>query len=95
MPSSKNYIRNYKHEDAIRDKDPKERKMRAERNAARRAAIKAGLVHKGDGKDIDHIKPLSQGGSNAPSNRRVVSAHANRSYKRTSTGAIARTTKRK
>ena len=33
---------------------PAQKKRRAERNKARREAEKKGLVHKGDGKDIDH-----------------------------------------
>ena len=35
-------------------------------------------VSKGDGKEIDHKKPLSKGGSNAKSNQRVVSRSTNR-----------------
>ena len=31
------------------------------------------------GKDVDHIKPLEKGGTNAPSNLRVVSTNKNRS----------------
>jgi len=38
---------------------------------------KAGLVKKGDGKHIDHIKPLSKGGTNGRKNLRVVSAKTN------------------
>lgn len=49
-----------------------------------------GKVKKGDGKDVDHKKPLSQGGSTSKSNLRVVSASKNRSYPRTSKGAIKR-----
>jgi hypothetical protein len=30
--------------------------------------VKAGKVKKGDGKEVNHIKPLSSGGSNADSN---------------------------
>lgn len=86
MPSSKNYKRNYAQEDA--NDSPARKHMRVERNQARAAAEKAGKVHKGDGKDVDHIKPLSKGGSNAKSNTRVVSAHKNRSYARTKSGAI-------
>ena len=41
-----------------------------------------GRVHKGDGKDVDHVKPLSKGGGTAASNLRVKSTHANRSYAR-------------
>ena len=48
-------------------------------NAARALLAKEGKVHKGDGKDVDHIKPQVRGGSNARSNLRVMSKHANRS----------------
>jgi 5-methylcytosine-specific restriction endonuclease McrA len=57
---------------------PREIKKREERNKARYQAMKAGLVHKGDGKDVDHIHPLNHGGSNERSNWRVRSRHANR-----------------
>lgn len=57
---------------------PKQKKARAARNKARREAIKNGQVSKGDGKDIDHKKPLASGGSNSKKNRRVKSASANR-----------------
>lgn len=56
-----------------------QRKNRSERVLARRELAKEGKVHKGDGKDVDHIKPLSKGGSNNRSNLRAISAHANRS----------------
>ena len=49
----------------------------------------AGLVHKGDGKDVDHRIALSKGGSGGRGNLRVTSAHSNRSYRRTSSSAIA------
>jgi hypothetical protein len=61
---------------------PKAKKQRAARNKARREAEKEGKVKKGDGKEVDHIKALSNGGSNAKSNRRVVSRRTNRSYRR-------------
>jgi len=38
---------------------------------------KAGKVKKNDGKHVDHIKPLTSGGSNSKSNLRVTSAKAN------------------
>lgn len=57
---------------------PEQKKNRAKRNAARRDAIDAGVVRKGDGKEIDHKQPLSKGGTNAPSNRQVLSRTANR-----------------
>ena len=62
----------------------KQKKKRAANNAARRIMMKAGKVHKGDGKDVDHAKPLSKGGTNATSNLRVKSASANRSFSRNS-----------
>lgn len=60
----------------------KAKKQRAMRNAARREAESEGRVHKGDGKEVDHKKPLSRGGSNADSNLRVISRRQNRSYRR-------------
>jgi hypothetical protein len=47
-----------------------------------------GVVNKGDGKDVDHKKPLSKGGTTTRSNLKAVSATANRSYKRKSDGSI-------
>ena len=38
-----------------------QKKRRAQRNKARRKAIKAGRVRKGDGKDVDHGKPTRRG----------------------------------
>lgn len=58
------------------------------RNTARRQAMAAGKVRKGDGKDVDHKKPLSKGGTNSKSNLRVVSAKTNRSFKRNSKGGM-------
>lgn len=64
-------------------------------NAARREAIREGLASKGDGKDVDHKKPLSKGGDNSKSNLRVVSASANRSFSRNKDGSLkSQTSKR-
>lgn len=57
---------------------PAQVKNRAARNKARAAATQAGKTKKGDGKEIDHKKPLSKGGSNGPKNTRVVSKKTNR-----------------
>lgn len=57
---------------------PEQRKNRSKRTVARRQAEKDGRVKKGDGKDLDHKKPLRSGGSNAKSNTRVRSRSANR-----------------
>lgn len=64
------------------DSKPATKKARAARNKARRMLESEGVVHKGDGKDVDHKKPLSKGGTTTRSNLRVVSASANRSYPR-------------
>lgn len=61
---------------------PAQKKKRAMRNAARRELEREGLVHKGDGKDVDHKKPLKSGGSNSRSNLRVASEKANRGWRR-------------
>jgi hypothetical protein len=61
---------------------PKAKKQRAARNRARREAEKEGKVHKGDGKEVDHKRALSNGGSTGKSNTRVISRKQNRSYKR-------------
>jgi len=61
---------------------PDQLKKRAARNAARRELIKEGLVQKGDGKDVDHKKPLDAGGTNDRSNLRVTSQKQNRGWRR-------------
>jgi len=55
-------------------------RKRDQRNSARAKLAKAGLVHKGDGKDVDHIKPVRSGGTNARSNLRVISKSVNRAW---------------
>lgn len=65
------------------DGKPSVKKKRALRNKARRKLMKEGVVRKGDGKDVDHKKPLSKGGSNGRSNLRAVPASKNRSFART------------
>lgn len=59
---------------------PEQVHNRVERNAARREASRDGKVSKGDGLEVDHINPLSQGGSNAKNNTRVVSRATNRAH---------------
>ena len=66
----------------------KAKKARAQANKARRMMEREGLVHKGDGKDVDHKTPLSKGGKTTRSNLRVKSASSNRSYKRNSDGSV-------
>jgi hypothetical protein len=80
--------RNYKQEYANYDGTEKVKKKRAERNKARRMLEREGVVHKGDGKDVDHKKPLSKGGTTVISNLRAKPASANRSFKRNSDGSM-------
>ena len=80
--------RDYAKEYAAYDGTPAVKKKRAERNKARRMMERSGAVHKGDGKDVDHKQPLSKGGSTTKANLRVKSASSNRSFKRTSNGAM-------
>lgn len=81
-------VRDYKDEYAKYQGTTEQKKNRAQRNTARRQATSTGQVHKGDGKDIDHKKPLSKGGSNSKANRQVLSASSNRSFKRNAKGGI-------
>lgn len=69
--------------------DDKNMKNRAKRNAARRKLMREGKVAKGDGKDVDHKRPLSKGGGNGRNNLRVTSRSNNRSFKRTKSGRMA------
>ena len=83
-----NKPRPYKHEYETYDGTPAVKKKRAARNKARAIMEKAGLVHKGDGKDVDHKKPLSKGGTTVRGNLRVKAASDNRSYARKSDHTI-------
>lgn len=74
--------RDYKKEVAKYTSRPEVIKKRVEQNKARRMMEKAGKVHKGDGKDVDHRKPLSKGGKTTKSNLRVVNKSTNRSFRR-------------
>lgn len=64
---SRDYQQEYENE------SPKRRKDRAKRNKARRELMREGKVKKGDGKVVDHKKPLSKGGGTERSNLRVRS----------------------
>lgn len=81
--------RDYKREAAT--ESPKRKKQRAERNRARRAMLRQLTDKHGaavakrmmEGKDVDHKKPLAQGGTSKMSNLRLRSQKANRSDKGT------------
>jgi len=77
-PADRNYAREYEKYDGTEAV----KKKRAQRNKARRMLTREGLVHKGDGKDVDHKNPLSKGGTTTRSNLTVKPASANRSYAR-------------
>lgn len=83
MPSSKNYVRDYKQES-------KTAKARGEtgvgpssgdatRHRARRILVKKVGASAVKGKDVDHKKPLAKGGTNSTKNLRVRSIKTNRS----------------
>ena len=74
--------RDYKKENKVTKSKPKNIKKRVLRNKLRRVAIKMGLVKKGDGKELDHIKPISKGGSSKKSNIRVTTKSKNSSFDR-------------
>lgn len=90
MPYTTNGKRDYKKEYAKYHAKPEQRKNRSERTTLRREANEKGITHKGDGKDLDHVKPLSKGGSNTLANTRVVSKHQNRSFSRNKDGSLKR-----
>lgn len=86
--------RNYRAEYDKYQGTEQQKKNRAQRNAARRAAIKAGKVRKGDGKDVAHVKAFDKGGSNS-TGVRVESKSANRSFLRDKKGnLVSETSKR-
>jgi len=91
MPSSKNYVRDYDQErkTAIaRGETLGSDSGNAQRKRARRELEREGRVREHDGKDVDHKKPLSKGGSNSKSNLAVKSKSANRSFARNKSGGI-------
>lgn len=66
--------RDYKKEYKEYHGKPEQIEARSKRNAAR---AEMGLS-KGDKREVDHIKPLSKGGSNSKKNLRVVARSTNR-----------------
>ena len=75
-------LRDYAREYRRFQSSKKAKKDRASRNRARRQLEREGRVHKGDGKDIDHIN--SNPRANNRSNLRVVSRSTNRGKKENS-----------
>ena len=79
MPSSPGYVRNYKQE--ANTESPLRKKKRNMRNKARRMASKAGLVKKGDNKDVHHRDGNAM--NTTRGNLSVKAASKNRSFPRT------------
>ena len=69
--------RDYAKEYAEYHAKPEQKKRRADRNRARRQAQREGRVHKGDGKELDHVGSHRKGRLKNVATR-VVSRHANR-----------------
>ena len=88
MPYMTNGKRDYKKENKLYNSKPAQIKARGERTTLRRQANASGVTSKGDGKDLDHIKPLSKGGANKMSNTRVTTKSANRSFARNANGSL-------
>ena len=83
-------MRNYKNEYKKYQGTAAQKKNRASRNAARNTLKKAGVVKKGDGKDVNHRNGNPK--DNRPKNLAVVRKSKNRSYRRTRTaGKLHRT----
>lgn len=76
--------------DAAYQAQPEQKKKRAMRNAARREAIRQGIVKKGDGVDIDHKQMLDTGGTNAKSNLRAVPKSENRAWRKSNPKAYGK-----
>lgn len=90
MPSSKNYVRDYKQEYATQKKRGESGtgsdSDNAQRKRLRRKALKLGMVK--PGQDLDHKVPLSKGGSNTLKNARATSPSENRSFPRNKDGSM-------
>lgn len=82
MPAKGQYKKNAKPASVAKRKfnsSEEQKKRRAQRNAARRQMEKEGKVHKGDGKDVDHVKHKARGKlNNSKSNLRVMDRSKNR-----------------
>ena len=65
---------------------PEIQARRVKNNAARREAIRDGVAHKGDGKDVGHKVALDNGGGNSPGNLKVQDRTENRGWRKGKSG---------
>lgn len=72
-------LRDYKREYVLFHGKPEQVRRRAERNKTRQTFVRAGLVRKGDRKDVDHRDHNTS--NQVRSNLRVLSQSKNRSIK--------------
>jgi hypothetical protein len=77
MAKERDYAKEYREYHA----KPSQRKNRSNRNKARRLMIKKHGKAKLDGKDVDHKRPMKNGGGNHMNNLRIRSVKANRGDK--------------
>lgn len=74
--------RDYKREYREYQGRPEQVANRSERNKARRQMEKRVGKAALAGKDVDHKRPIRNGGTNAPSNLRVTSVEKNRGWRK-------------
>lgn len=65
---------------------PEQKAAGVERRRERRHEIAAGKVKIGDGKDIAHVKAMSNGGSTTPGNLKIEAASKNRDWRKGQSG---------
>jgi hypothetical protein len=80
-PSSHRTPGQIKRMDAGYNATPTNIKKRVERDQARAMLMKEGKVRKGDKLDVNHIKPVRSGGTNARSNLNVETEKKNRGWR--------------
>jgi hypothetical protein len=71
---------------AAYNKRPDQKEAGVERRRERRHEIAAGKVKIGDGKDIAHVKALSNGGATTAGNLKVEPASKNRDWRKGQSG---------
>lgn len=65
---------------------PEMRRRNAIQKRDWRAAVKAGKIHPGDGKSVDHIRALDDGGKGGPGNTRIVPLKKNQGWRKGTRG---------